>query len=325
MNPRYCLVVTCAVVCAASVVLSGCSAPKGSLKPYFMDGGNSSGDTADIQTLSAARGADQEAGLYTDLIGQLIAQNKLYAAMAHLEQRQNQFGKTDELQIFKAEILRKMGRHQEAETIYRTLLKSPYAAQAYHGLGLIYAATDPATALEYLQTAVDINPTNAAMHNDLGYAQLTMGQVALAHAEIITAYQLDDQSPLNINNYVLVLLVMGRDNQASEVAASSGVPAAAYASLERKAQTLARAAATSASLDRRPGTASEAQPLPATDSAPALPAVTAQAGRRTGLTGNAAGRAGSTPTDATSDSPNPPLSRIENRELAPDYSLRIDQ
>lgn len=194
--------------------------------------------SGDDTAFAAATGSKEDAQLYSDLIGRLIEQNKLYAAMAHLEERQKAFGDNDHLRVLRADILRKMGQSDQAEAIYKPLLTSDYAAEASHGLGLIYAPEDMALGTRYLQMAVDKDPTSAQMRNDLGYALMRQGKYHLAYTQLATAYQLDEKNQLNENNFIVLLLVMGQDGRAERVAASGGLSSQTMGRLRRKASKL---------------------------------------------------------------------------------------
>ncbi|MBO9469460.1 hypothetical protein J7355_05060 [Endozoicomonas sp. G2_2] len=193
-------------------------------------------------TLEAARGPDENARLYTDLIRQLISQDRLYAALAHLQAREQEFGVTDELRLLRADILRKMDDLGGARRLYEQLLDTPYVGQAHHGLGLIIARDDLAAGEVHLQKAVALVPTDARMRNDLGYAKLRQGQLAQARLQLATAYQLDEANELNRNNYILLLLAEGNDRKAARIAADNQIDAGVMRELRREARTIAGSA-----------------------------------------------------------------------------------
>ncbi|WP_353221257.1 hypothetical protein [Salinisphaera sp. S4-8] len=192
-------------------------------------------------TLDAARGPQENARLYTDLIRELIAQDRLYAALAHLQAREREFGPSDQLRLLRADILRRMGDDDTARGLYESLLDSDYAAQANHGLGLILIATDRAAGMAHLQRAVVQMPTNARMRSDFGYALLRAGEYEKARLQLATAYQLDEANELNRNNYILLLLVTGADRQAGRIAAREQLDADLMRRLREQARSLANA------------------------------------------------------------------------------------
>ncbi len=192
--------------------------------------------------LDQARGPEENARLYTDLVRKLIDEERLYAAFAHLQALEQRFGRTGELRLLRADILRKMGRTAEAQTLYQTLSDGPYAGYADHGLGLIYARDDLAKGTRYLQRAVDRLPTNARMRNDLGYALLEAGRLSAARLHLATAYQLDPDSRLSRNNYILLLLIEGNEGRAQRIAGEHGVAPAVVRDLQNQALELSRLA-----------------------------------------------------------------------------------
>ena len=202
--------------------------------------------------LDEARGADENARLYTDLIRNLIDQERFYAALAHLESRERAFGRTDELRLLRADIRRKMGDGEAARPLYEDLLDSRFSAQANHGIGLIVAPNDLAGGTRYLERAVSQSPTDARMRNDLGYALLRQGRIRDARLQLTTAYQLDGGNELNRNNYILLLLAMGETARAERIAANAGVSDTVMADMREQAAALPRAGASASRADVQP-------------------------------------------------------------------------
>ena len=79
------------------------------------------------------------------------------------------------------------------------------------------------------------------MRNDLGYAELLAGHVAQARTEIATAYQLEENSQLATNNYVLVLLVTENHTKAAQVAKQAGMSPERFESLKSQAHAMNKA------------------------------------------------------------------------------------
>lgn len=215
----------------AVVILGGCATSPQHSKSNLLAG--------DDTPLAAATGFKEDAKLYSDLIERLMKQDKLYAAMAHLEERQKVFGKTDQLRVLRADILRKMGRDAPAQAIYNEFTQGDYAAQANHGLGLIYAKTDLTRGTRYLKTAVDTDSTNAQMRNDYGYALMRQEKYDKAYTQLATAYQLDQKNQLSANNFIVLLLVMGHTNRAHQVAAEGKLSRRTMKHLRQKAHKIA--------------------------------------------------------------------------------------
>ena len=214
-----------ALLCAL-ILLGGCATQR--VSPRDLPG----------STLNEARGPDENARLYTDLIRQLIAKDRLYAALAHLQAREQEFGVSDELRLLRADILRKMNDYAGARALYEQLLNTPYVGQAHHGLGLVMARDDLAAGQSHLEKAVTLVPTDARMRNDLGYALLRQGRLADARLQLATAYQLDEANELNRNNYILLLLVEGNDRKAARIAADNQIDVGVMRGLRQQAQTI---------------------------------------------------------------------------------------
>ena len=190
------------------------------------------------QLLSQARGPEENRKLHTDLIREMIDQDRLYAAYAHLQAQEKQFGGNLELKLLRAEIQRKLGRSAEAESNYKALLNTPYEGYAQHGLGLIYAQRDIETGTQYLLKAVDSRPTDARIRNDLGYALMRQKKYSDARLHLATAFQLDSGSNLSRNNYILILLLNGDEATARRVAAQTRIDEQQMARLRDQAASL---------------------------------------------------------------------------------------
>lgn len=191
--------------------------------------------------------------IHTDLIRQMIAQEQFYAALAHIEAQARASGSTAELRVLEAETRRKLKQPEQAQAIYRELLRSSYVAEAYHGLGLISAATDLKTAVWQLQEAVKRQPANAEMRNDLGYALMVAGRHQEALPELATAVELEAGSGSGKarNNLILLMLVTGDEAAVKRLVQQAGMSDAALAGLRRQAQSVARKPAVSNAVPRK--------------------------------------------------------------------------
>ncbi|HSW12396.1 MAG TPA: tetratricopeptide repeat protein [Solimonas sp.] len=177
-------------------------------------------------------------GLYSDLIRNMLAQEQYYAALAHIEQQQGSDGSSDELRFLEAETRRHLGQVVESDKLYRKLLRSDYAAQSYRGLGLLHAARNLPAATEFLREAVERQPTNADMRNDLGYALMSAGRYREALPEIATAVELDRDSAKARNNLIILLVLAGDEAGVKRVAEAGGVGTQALSALRKQARTL---------------------------------------------------------------------------------------
>lgn len=220
----------------ALLALAACSGPQ------RLDEGGGAFRPSATGARAVQRDSDEdEAGrlVHSDLILGMLAQRQYYAALAHIEEQKNQLGATPELRWLEAEARRRLGQSQTAETLYRGLLRSDYAAQAYHGLGLLYASRDLRNAVQQLQQAVQRRPTDAEMRNDLGYALMMAGRYQEALPQLATAVELDPNGDKARNNLIVLLLLTRDEAGAKRVADQSGVSAKSLAALRKQAQSLA--------------------------------------------------------------------------------------
>lgn len=109
--------------------------------------------------------------------------------------------------LLRADILRRLER-AEARAWYVALQKSCLSGQADHGLGLLAAGEgDHATAVMHLQTAARMLPTDARVHNDLGYVYLLLGKDEQAEFELRIASELAPDVRLPAFNLMLLSLL----------------------------------------------------------------------------------------------------------------------
>ena len=178
--------------------------------------------------------------VHIDLIRKMLDQEQYYAALAHVQAQARESGQTEELRLLEADAKRKLGQAAPAQAIYRELLKGRYAADAYHGLGLISVKTDLRTAVWQLQQAVQRRPTDAQMRNDLGYALMLSRRYTEALPELATAVELEagTGSAKARTNLILLMLVQGDEAAVKRLAQQSGMSSEALAALRQQAQTL---------------------------------------------------------------------------------------
>ncbi|MBR9812537.1 tetratricopeptide repeat protein [bacterium] len=181
------------------------------------------------------------ARLQTELISELMSQGQYYAALANIEDVERRNGVTPQSTLLRAHCLRQTESWAAAEASYRTLLGGALAAQAHHGLGLILARRDLASAVQHLQQSVRLQPTNATARNDLGYAQMLTGALDEARLQFETARQLAPQDAKARNNLIVLLHVMGQSDQAAELENSAKLPTALRQQLRRQAAELTEA------------------------------------------------------------------------------------
>lgn len=178
--------------------------------------------------------------IHADLIRRMIDQEQYYAALAHVQAQIAQSGSTPELRLLEAESRRRLGQTEQAQALYRELLKTQFVADAYHGLGLISASGNLSTAIWQLQQAVQRRPADARMRNDLGYALMMARRYSEALPEISTAVELEARtgSERARNNLVVLMLLTGDEAAVRRVAEQSAMSPETLARLRSQAQSL---------------------------------------------------------------------------------------
>ncbi|MGH8562495.1 MAG: tetratricopeptide repeat protein [Nevskiales bacterium] len=204
--------------------------------------------------------------LHTDLVREMIAQGRYYAALAHIEELQKSGGPREELLLLHAQVLAKLDRKGQAEQEYQQLLGSAFDGEARHGLGLLYASKNFSQSLQYLREAARLRPTDPTIRNDYGYALLMGGQYPEARLQLATAYELDSGMDKYRNNYVLALLLFKDEAEIKRVRQRSDMTDKLLQNLRAQAQgwpaVVQRSTATAAPV-------SSAAPAPAAAKPPA--------------------------------------------------------
>ncbi len=142
-------------------------------------------NTTDRQSADACgQDVDADSSVKLDVIEELMAQNRMHAALAHLDELDS-----DALQAtyLRAEILRQSERPDEAGEYYQSLKDTCLKGWAHHGLGLIAGRQGQLDlALEELSIAADTLPIEPRVRNDYGYALLLNGDFQQARREFLT-------------------------------------------------------------------------------------------------------------------------------------------
>ena len=195
---------------------------------------------------SLVEAAQDDRGMYLGLLKQMQAQGAHYASLAHIDAFRQRFGDSPELRILQANALRETGDSSTASAIYRGLTKGPQAAPAWHGLGLVAAATgDLDGARVALDNAVRADPLNVAYLGDLGFALLQAGQIEQARAPLAKAAELGPDNIRAISNLALWALLSGQPATAESMIQRANLPAPTRAEIYRLSQTLRQAVAAS--------------------------------------------------------------------------------
>lgn len=213
---------------------------------------------------TAGQLATTDRAVYLDLIRKMLDQQQYYAALAHIQQQQAAGQNNDDLRYLEAEARRQLGQFTAADTLYRGLLRGSRAADAYHGLGLLYAPRNLGAAIANLREATRRAPADASARNDLGYALLKARRFSDAKLELATAVELDPGNEKARNNLLLLLMVMRDEATVQRMIQQSAVPADTVARLRRDALALqspppAAAPASSSPSPKQPATAAGAK------------------------------------------------------------------
>lgn len=160
--------------------------------------------------------------IHVDLIQQMLDKGQYYAALAHIEDAKRGSG-SDQLRLLEADARRHLGQQAQAEALYRSLLGTQYAAQAYHGLGILYTDTDLEAAIGNLQRAVERAPTNADFRNDLGYALMTAGRYTESMPELSTAAELAPGQTRFRKNLIILMILVGNERAAMQLKDDAGI------------------------------------------------------------------------------------------------------
>lgn len=196
-------------------------------------GGSTSADKLDNQE---APHLDQNQ-IHADLIKQMLDKGQYYAALAHIED-QKRSGTNDELSLLEADARSHLGQQSQADALYRKLLNTRYAAQAYHGLGLLYVTTDLDGAIRNLRSAVERAPTDVDFRNDLGYALMEAGRYTEAVPQLSTAAELAPTQLKSRYNLIELMMLMGNDGAAERLRQKTGVTPEKMQQLRDSAQSI---------------------------------------------------------------------------------------
>jgi len=181
---------------------------------------------------------DDTEQVHTELVRQMIAQRKYFAARAHLDALALEHGETPEIQLLRADCMRHLGELDGARAAYQALLNGPFAAEAAHGMGLLLAEHHLTAAISYLQRAVFLRPTHAAARNDLGYAMILAGDYDSAHRELSTAMELAPGDARALRNLVLLHHLRGDPSQAAALGRRGGLSQSSLDQLRQQANDL---------------------------------------------------------------------------------------
>lgn len=184
-----------------------------------------------------AGGSEGEIGVRYDTIREMMDDGRSRAALSHIEALENEQGRTQRSQLWRAQALRRIGHLEVAGVIYRGLIQGCPGSEAYHGLGKVAGGkSDWIEAERMLKKAVRLDPISPRKHNDLGYAHLKAGASDLAIEEFRTALELDPGRSRSANNLVLALLIAEEDAEAERIADRLSLDPERWQALQRQAE-----------------------------------------------------------------------------------------
>ena len=206
------------------LLLAACSTFKGGSSP--------SADKLDSEAPHINEGE-----IHADLIKQMLDKGQYYAALAHIED-QKRSGSNDQLTLLEADARSHLGQQTQADALYRELLTTRYAGPAYHGLGLLYAATDLDGAIRNFRYAVERAPTDVDFRNDLGYALMEAGRYTEAMTQLSTAAELAPSQVKSRNNLIILMMLVGNEGAVQRLAQESAATTERMQQLRSSAQLI---------------------------------------------------------------------------------------
>lgn len=161
---------------------------------------------------------ENDPAIYLQLIGSLQDKGMYFASLAHLDAFDQRWPNDPRATLLRADALRETGYLERADALYEGLLKGPLAAAARHGQGLIATKKgDLNAAVAALARASQMNPTSAAILNDLGYVQILLRQMSEAGFNLHKATELDPKNQRAAANLALYYLLDGKPERAEGV------------------------------------------------------------------------------------------------------------
>ncbi|NLY64861.1 MAG: hypothetical protein GX070_07895, partial [Alcaligenaceae bacterium] len=151
-------------------------------------------------------------------------QGRYFASLAFIDEYDAKYGKSPDVEILRAEALRRTDQQAQSEEIYRKLTKTRQRAQAYHGLGIMAGQRgDFSQAAQDLAAASEAAPADAVILSDLAYARMRIGDIEGARIPIGKAAELLPQNAKVLSNMSLYLLVRGATTAAEQVMRSANL------------------------------------------------------------------------------------------------------
>lgn len=165
--------------------------------------------------------------LYLTIVEGLIDQGRYRAALGYLDQYAVAEKKTPRYTVLRGEALLGVERYDEAAAAFADLAGTDLAAAGHNGLGRVAAARERWPEAEsHFTRAVTERPSNADYLNNLGFAELHLGDGMLSRAEfnLRQAQEIEPNSASIRNNLVLALMMAGKDSEARALLERIAVP-----------------------------------------------------------------------------------------------------
>jgi len=224
------------VAIAATLTASGCA----SIKDAYPAASEAQQRQAAEENVNAKASANIDTQpTYLRLVEQMQQEGLWFASLAHIDALEQRWGASPESTRARAEALRHADQAAQSETAYRRLLGTPLEASGYRGLGLLAGARgDYAEAVRLLKQAVQKNPTDALLLNDLGYASLRAGFIADARLPLMQALQLKPDNPQAQANLAMYLEMTQQHAEARALMDANKIPAATRVIIQDAARQL---------------------------------------------------------------------------------------
>ncbi len=161
-------------------------------------------DDVVVQKQTEQERQTQEKTLHLKLVRQMLDQNSAYAALAHLDAFDKQWGASSESRLLRAEALRNTAQWAAARTLYQQQINTDTSGRAWEGLGKIASLEGQwQLAAMYFESSIKQNPLKAATYNDLGLCYLLLNKPADAKTALLKAIQLAPDSSNALANLAL--------------------------------------------------------------------------------------------------------------------------
>lgn len=199
-------------------LLGGCDKQRLDMMSAFDPSGG--GEAGELGERSTAK-------LYLTIVEGLIDQGRYRAALGYLDQYAVSQTKTPRYSMLRGEALLGVGRYDEAAAEFGALKDSEFKAAGANGLGRVAAVQNRWPEAEgHFAEAVAARPSNADYLNNLGFAELHLGDGMLPKAEfnLRQALEIDPNSASIRTNLILALTMEGKEEDASTVLDGIAVP-----------------------------------------------------------------------------------------------------